>query len=92
MIRCSQQDEELDDLGEVVKRLNVVAGTIGEELDSQGKLLEELDQDVDGVQNRLAAAQRKLTQVIKKSGMRGQIGIIVCLGITLIILLVLAVN
>ena len=59
---------------------------------AQGKLLEDLEQDVDGVQNRLAAAQRKLTQVIKKSGMRGQIAIIACLGVTLVILLVLAVN
>ena len=39
-----------------------------------------------------SSVQRKLAQVIKKSGMRGQIAIIVCLCVTLVILLVIAVN
>lgn len=66
--------------------------TIGEELDAQGKMLDELDEDVEGTTTRLAAAQRKLTQVIKKSGMGGQIAIIICLIITLVVLMVIAVN
>ena len=55
-------------------------------------MLEELEEDVDGTTTRLAAAQRKLTQVIKKSGMGGQIAIIICLIITLVVLMVIAVN
>ena len=61
----------------------------------QGKLLGELEDDVDGTMSRLKAAtvraqlgahllphpllQKKLEQVIKKSGMGCQIGIILCL-------------
>ena len=54
-------------------------------------MLEELEEDVDGTTTRLAAAQRKLTQVIKKSGMGGQIAIIICLIVTLVVLMVIAV-
>jgi hypothetical protein len=55
-------------------------------------MLEDLEEDVDGTSSRLSAAQRKLTQVIKKSGMGGQIAIIVCLLVTLVVLMVVAVN
>ena len=89
---CRRQDEDLDELSESVARLGNVGLTIGEELDAQGKMLEELEEDVDGTTTRLAAAQRKLTQVIKKSGMGGQIAIIICLIITLVVLMVIAVN
>ena len=84
---CRRQDEDLEDLSEAVKKLGVVAGTIGEELDSQGKLLDDLEEDVDGVGNRLGAAQRKLKTVIEKTGMKGQLAIIACLVITLVILM-----
>ena len=87
-----RQDEDLEDLSEAVKKLGVVAGTIGEELDSQGKLLDDLEEDVDGVSNRLGAAQRKLKTVIEKTGMKGQLAIIACLVVTLVILMVLAVT
>lgn len=87
-----RQDEDLEDLSEAVKKLGVVAGSIGEELDSQGKLLDDLEEDVDGVSNRLSAAQRKLKNVIEKTGMKGQLAIIACLVITLVILLVLVVS
>lgn len=90
--RRRRQDEDLDDLSQSVARLGNVGLTIGEELDAQGKMLDELEEDVDGTTTRLAAAQRKLTQVIKKSGMGGQIAIIVCLVITLVVLMVIAVN
>lgn len=91
-----RQDEDLDDLAVHVARLGTVGRTIGQELDEQGKMLEELEEDVDGTTTRLGAAQRKLTrgsaidsthifvlifaaEVIKKSGMSGQLAIIGCL-------------
>ena len=40
-------------------RLGNVGLTIGEELDAQGKLLEDLEEDVDGTTSRLAAAQAR---------------------------------
>jgi len=61
-----RQDEDLEDLGQTVARLGQVGLTIGEELDAQSKMLEELEDDVDGTSSRLTAAQRKLAQVIKR--------------------------
>lgn len=40
----------------------------------------------------LCAEQRKLKNVIEKTGMKGQLAIIACLVITLVILLVLVVS
>ena len=71
-----QQDQDLDELSESVARLGQVGRTIGEELDTQGKLLDELEEDVDGTTTRLGAAQKKLVQVIKRSGMGGQMAIV----------------
>jgi len=42
----------------------------------QGKMLDELEEDVDGTTTRLGAAQKKLVQVIKRSGMGGQMAIV----------------
>ena len=64
--------------------------TIGEELETQGKMIDELEQDVDGTNSRLAAAQRKMNQVLKKAGMKGQMCIIVILTAILIILFLIA--
>ena len=65
-----QQDQDLDELSESVARLGQVGRTIGEELDTQ------LEEDVDGTTTRLGAAQKKLVQVIKRSGMGGQMAIV----------------
>ena len=62
-----------------IQRLGQVGLTIGEELETQGKMIDELEQDVDGTNSRLAAAQRKMNQVLKKAGMKGQMCIIVIL-------------
>mmetsp|Transcript_23706 Transcript_23706/g.51770 ORF Transcript_23706/g.51770 Transcript_23706/m.51770 type:complete len:242 (-) Transcript_23706:446-1171(-) len=85
-----QQDHELDQLSESVNRLGAVSLTISQELDDQGALLDELDEDLEGVRARLGAVQRKLTHVIKKSGIRGQICMIVFLLVLLGVLCALA--
>lgn len=51
------QDQQLDDLSATVNRLGAVSLSIGQELDSHGNLLEELDEDMDGVRARLGALQ-----------------------------------
>eukprot|EP00217_Crustomastix_stigmatica_P010948 CAMPEP_0183796840 /NCGR_PEP_ID=MMETSP0803_2-20130417/13128_1 /TAXON_ID=195967 /ORGANISM="Crustomastix stigmata, Strain CCMP3273" /LENGTH=267 /DNA_ID=CAMNT_0026041499 /DNA_START=16 /DNA_END=815 /DNA_ORIENTATION=+ len=43
-----QQDDDLDELSEGVRRLGQVGLTIGEELEEQGRMLDELDAEVDG--------------------------------------------
>ena len=62
----------------------------GEELATQGKMLEDLEQDVEGTNSRLAAAQRKMNQVFKKAGTKGQMIIIAILTAILIILFLIA--
>ena len=87
-----QQDDSLDALSSTVTRLGQVGLTIGEELQIQADLLEEMEEEVDDTQNRLGAARRKLEKVIKKAGARGQSCIILVLTFLLIILVVIAFN
>mmetsp|Transcript_39822 Transcript_39822/g.66811 ORF Transcript_39822/g.66811 Transcript_39822/m.66811 type:complete len:241 (-) Transcript_39822:232-954(-) len=85
-----RQDDDLDQLSASVNRLGAVSLTISNELDSQGLLLEDLDEDLEGVRARLGAVQRRLQHVIKKAGMRGQIFMIIFLLVLLGILCALA--
>mmetsp|Transcript_13424 Transcript_13424/g.25802 ORF Transcript_13424/g.25802 Transcript_13424/m.25802 type:complete len:240 (+) Transcript_13424:145-864(+) len=84
------QDQQLDDLSATVNRLGAVSLSIGQELDSHGNLLEELDEDMDGVRARLGALQKKMAIVIKKSGIKGQIILIIFLILLLVILVMIA--
>ena len=85
-----RQDEDLEQLSESVARIGNMGKTIGNELSEQDQLLTGLEEDVDGTMSRLTAATKKLEQVIKKSGLRGQIAIIACLLMALIGLTVIA--
>ena len=68
---CRQQDDDLDHLGEHVIRIGQMGRQIGEELGQQSTLIDELDGDIDGTANRLTAAQKKMTHVLKKSWAEG---------------------
>ena len=85
-----RQDEDLDDISASITRIGQVGLTIGEELASQSKMLEDLDEDVDGVNARLAAAERKMRDVVKKVGLRGQLGGIFFLTVVLFVLFAIA--
>jgi len=87
-----EQDHDLDDISASISRIGRVGLTIGEELASQSKMLEELDDDVSGVNARLAAAHRKMETVLKQSGIRGQLCLIVFLTAILVLLFYVAVN
>ena len=87
---CRQQDDDLDQLGEHVVRIGQMGRQIGEELGTQNQMLSELDADMDSTSNRLAAAQKKMTHVLKKAGMRGQLCIIGVLLVLLVVLLLVA--
>lgn len=52
-------------------------------------MLDELDEEVEGTHHRLAAAQKKMNNVLKRMGMRGQLCLIVFLIAVLVLLLVL---
>ena len=81
-----QQDDELEALSVNVQRLGGVGLTISEELETHGRMLEELEAETDSVLGRLDAAQKRLQTLVKKAGMRGQICMIVALLILLIML------
>ncbi len=84
------QDDDLDDLAQSVKRIGEIGITIGNELTEQGQMLQEMDEQVDGVTSRLGAAQRKMKLVIEKAGICGQMGIILALVGVIIILIYFA--
>ena len=86
------QDHDLDDISESITRIGQVGLTIGEELASQSRMLEELYNDVSGVNARLAAAQRKMETVLKQAGIRGQLCVILFLTVILVILFYVAVG
>ncbi|KAI8471517.1 MAG: Qc-snare protein, Tlg1/Syntaxin 6-family [Monoraphidium minutum] len=84
-----QQDHELEDIEQAVTRLGRVGLTIHEELESQGRMLDELDEDVDTTHSRLRATQKKIMDVIRKSGTTTQLGVIAFLVVVLLVLVVL---
>ena len=84
------QDVDLEDISTSIQRIGQVGLTIGEELATQGKMLEDLEQDVEGTNSRLAAAQRKMNQVFKKAGTKGQMIMSAVLTAILIILFLIA--
>ncbi|KAJ3112753.1 2-hexaprenyl-6-methoxy-1,4-benzoquinone methyltransferase [Phlyctochytrium bullatum] len=61
-----EQDESLEVLSKIVKRQHQIGLAIGQELDLQNQMLEELDQNVDKVSENLKHSSRKLDYVTGK--------------------------
>lgn len=87
----AHQDEELDVLSHHVVRIGELGREMGQELDSQGQLLDELGVEMEGTQTRLAAAQKKVQYVLEKAGSKGQFIIILILIVVLVVLVFLAI-
>lgn len=87
----ARQDDELDVLSHHVVRIGELGREMGQELDSQGQLLDELGVEMEGTQTRLAAAQKKVQYVLEKAGSKGQFIIILVLIIVLVVLVFLAI-
>jgi SYP5 family syntaxin len=49
-------------------RAQHIALTVNEELDLHARLLDELDEDVEGTHSRMRAAQKRLKGVMRRSG------------------------
>ncbi|EFJ47641.1 Qc-SNARE, Syn8/Syntaxin8-family [Volvox carteri f. nagariensis] len=62
-----QQDEELEAMEKVVHNTKHIALAIGEEVDLQTRLLDDLADDVDVTHNRLRAATARVRHVLKSS-------------------------
>lgn len=61
------QDDSLDRLSESIGRQRELSIQIGDELDSQGELLEDLDVVVDRSRSRLDGARRRLDRFSRKA-------------------------
>ncbi|CAI4059381.1 hypothetical protein SKDZ_04G6600 [Saccharomyces kudriavzevii ZP591] len=85
-----EQDVHLDGIHKTMQNLHVQAQTMGNELENQGQLLDNMDEGMDTVVNKLARGRRQLEWVYEKNKEKYDDCCIGLLIVVLIILLVLA--
>ena len=78
-----EQDNHLDLLNASVLRLGDMSKGISQELDTQGDMLDLLDEDMNTAQNQLDYVNRKTQELIKKTG-----GCKWCMVIVVLVILV----
>ena len=88
--QMEEQDQHLDEINDIAKRLKEQGKDINSELDKQGHLIEELDEDMDGTMKKLNFVQAKLGKLLKTNDM-GQICTIVVLFLILIVMIFLVI-
>jgi SNARE domain len=84
-----QQDMGLDMLGQQAQRLGQMSLQISEELDSQNKILSEMDQDLDEANQNLDLVTRKTKEFIEASGGTRNFLVILALICVVIILILM---
>mmetsp|Transcript_579 Transcript_579/g.688 ORF Transcript_579/g.688 Transcript_579/m.688 type:complete len:227 (-) Transcript_579:1341-2021(-) len=85
------QDAQLEDLSRVVSSTKHISMAIGEELDLQNRLLDDLEDDVDVTDGRLRNATKSIKQLMKKNSTCGfmvAIGLLIA-GLVLVLVIVL---
>jgi syntaxin 8 len=83
-----EQDEQLDTLSESIGRQRHLAMQVGDELEGQVALLDEVDRGVDRHQGRLDGAKRRLKGVSQKASQNWGMTTIVVLIVILVLLIV----
>lgn len=83
------QDEQLDRLGVSIGRQRELSMQIGDELDSQVAMLDEVDGLVDRHQSRLDQARKSLGNVARKAKGNMQVTTIIVLIIILTLLIII---
>jgi syntaxin 8 len=84
-----EQDDQLDQLGESIGRQHQLSIQIGDELEGQISLLDDVDNHVDRHQSRLDTARRRLDKIRRKAGDNWSLMTIIGLIIILVILIVI---
>jgi len=84
-----RQDEELQEVSKTVGRVKNIAVEIGNELDDQERLLDDVDAKVDRTGGKFKNAQKKLDKVYKSAKEKGSLAIIVILIIIAVVLAIL---
>lgn len=85
-----EQDTHLDTIHQTMQSLHLQASTMGQELEDQGLMLDEMDQGMDGVMGKLSRGRRQLEWVYEKNKEKYNDCCIGLLIAVLIVLLVLA--
>ena len=89
--RRKRQDDSLEALGGSVLRLGQLSLGISEEIDSQNKLLEGLDTDLDTANQNVDRITQMTKALVKKSGGSRGFCIIIVLSIILVFLVFLCI-
>mmetsp|Transcript_42826 Transcript_42826/g.63534 ORF Transcript_42826/g.63534 Transcript_42826/m.63534 type:complete len:339 (-) Transcript_42826:105-1121(-) len=79
------QDDTLDELGEAVTRVGVMADSIHEEIGLQNKMLTEMDNDLADAEEKLGMVMGKLAKFLKTKN-RWQLGTILMLCVIVVLL------
>jgi len=85
-----EQDQALDEINDIAKRLKDQGREINSELNKQGQLIEDLDHDMDNTMKKMNFVQKKLGKLLKTNDM-GQICTIVVLFLILIVMIFLVI-
>ncbi|KAG0666416.1 hypothetical protein C6P45_000232 [Maudiozyma exigua] len=85
-----EQDTHLDDIHKTMQNLHLHAQTMGQELEDQGAILDELDENFDSITNKVQRGRRQLEWIYEKNKEKYNDCCIGLLIIALIVLLVLA--
>lgn len=83
-----QQDLQLDSIHQTMQNLNQQANLMGSELEDQAYMLDELDQEMDSVGNKLQRGLKRVNYVIEKNKETASNW---CIGILMVVLTVLLV-
>lgn len=86
-LHLAQQDIALDKIHAAAARVADLGLGMMHELREQEPLIENLNQDTEGVMNRMQAASHRLQEVLKKMNFCTQLGVIIVLMIVLIFML-----
>lgn len=85
-----EQDSHLDSIHHTMTNLHLQAQTMGNELEDQGELLNEMDTNMDSLTGKLSRGRRQLEWIYQKNSERYNDCCIVVLIAALIVLLILA--
>lgn len=84
--QIQDQDLQLDLIHETMRNLNQQAQLMGGELEEQGFMLDELDQDMDTVGNKLQRGLKRVNYVIEKNR---ETASNCCIGVLMVVLVIL---
>lgn len=86
-----EQDVQLDSIHDTMRNLNQQAAMMGNELEEQGFMLDELDEEIDNLDNKLTRGVKRINTFIERNRERGSDWCIGILAVALCILLILVI-